>query len=118
MMDADTLAGSADLPKHAEPPPGPDAPEHIRAQWWRENVVRMKRPELAELVGVSVSRIVDIEAGENRTTKQPIDEATMRRYRLACAAVTLGVEFNWTSISLIPDTPVEIRLFGLGRSEK
>lgn len=92
-------------------PPAPDAPEHVRARWWRIHSVKMTRAEVAETTGVSVSRIADIEAGENRTTKTPIDDATMKRYRMACAAVTLGVEFDFVTMSLIPDVPVEIRLF-------
>jgi hypothetical protein len=35
---------------------------------------------------------------------------------MACAAVTLGVEFDRISMSLIPDVPVEIRLFRSRRS--
>ncbi len=34
----------------------------------------------------------------------------MRRYRLACAAVTLGVEFDWSEISLKTALPLEIKL--------
>ena len=97
--------------------PPKDAPEHVRCRWWRENIARLSRPELADMIGVSASRIADIEAGQTRSTKAPIDDATMRRYRMACAAVTLGVDFDWLTISLIPDVPVEIRLYQARRDD-
>lgn len=99
-------------------PPAPDAPEHVRARYWREHIARMSRAEVADATGVSVSRIIDIEAGENRTTHTPIDADTMRRYRMACAAVSLGVNFDWITMSLIPDVPVEIRMFRLKAPEE
>lgn len=91
--------------------PPADAPEHVKAEWWRKNVARLSRPELAQLTGFSVSRIADIEAGVTRSTGAPIDQGAMNRYRMACAAVALGVEFDWLTLSLIPDMPVEIRMF-------
>jgi hypothetical protein len=114
MHSAEILALEPDtLPTEPEPAPSPspDAPEHIRCKWWRENVVNLSRPRLAELTGFSISTIADIEAGHNRSTKAPVDAAVMQRYRMTCAAVTLGVEFDWLSLRLIPDAPVEIRMF-------
>lgn len=99
-------------------PPAADAPEHVKARWWRESVANMSRSEVAELTGFSVSRIADMESGQNRSTHAPIDEATMRRYRMACAAVSLGVEFDWIDMKLIPDVPVEIRMFRPRRSSE
>lgn len=111
-IDETTLAyGTTILPDIDDIPPAPDAPEHVRARWWRIHSVKMTRAEVAELTGVSASRIADIEAGENRSTKQPIDDATMKRYRMACAAVTLGADFDFVTLSVIPTVPVEIRLF-------
>lgn len=94
-------------------PPSHDAPEHIKARYWRDEIVKMTKGEVAELTGFSVSTITDMEAGHNRTTKKTIDPDAMRRYRMACAAVTLGVQFDWISVSLIPEVPVEIKLFGV-----
>lgn len=93
-------------------PPATDAADHIRCKWWRENIMHMSRPKLAELTGFSASSIADIETGMNRSTKAPIDPAVMQRYRLACAAVALGVQFDWLSLSVIPTVPVEIKMIG------
>jgi len=87
-------------------------PEHERCKWWRENIMHMSRSKLSELTGFSQSSIADIEAGVNRSTKAPIDEAVMQRYRLACAAVALNVQFDWLSLSVIPTVPVEIKMIG------
>jgi len=92
--------------------PARDAPENERCQWWRENIMHMSRPELAERVGMSVSTITDIERGYYRGNKAVIDPAVMQRYRLACAAVALNVQFDWLSLSVIPTVPVEIRMIG------
>jgi transcriptional regulator with XRE-family HTH domain len=92
-------------------PPRSSDPEHVRCKYWREEIVKMSRQEVADLTGMSVSRIADFEAGMNRATKTPIDEASMKRYRMACAAVTLGCRFDWLSCRLITELPVEIRLF-------
>lgn len=93
-------------------PPARDAPDHIRCKWWRENIMKLSRPKLAELTGFSQSTIADIEAGVNRTTKATIDPSVMQRYRLACAAVALGAQFDWLSLSVVPTVPVEIRMIG------
>lgn len=88
--------------------PAADAPEHVRARWWRENVVRLSRAALAEAIGYSPSIITDIERGANRGTGAPIDPAVMHRYRMACAALTVGASFDWTSCRLRPAVPVTI----------
>ncbi len=80
------------------------------ARHWREKIMKLSRRELADLTGFSPSRISDIEQGRNRTSGIETDEANMRRYRLACAAVTLGVEFDWSEISLKTALPLEIKL--------
>lgn len=92
--------------------PARDAPENERCQWWRENIMKLSRPDLAERVGMSVSTITDIERGYYRGNKAPIDAAVMQRYRLACAAVALGAQFDWLSLSVIPSVPVEIKMIG------
>lgn len=91
--------------------PPESAPEHVKAKYWREHIVRLSRPKLAEMIGMSVSSIADIETGHNRSTKAVIDGAVMQRYRMCCAAVMAGIEFDWFSVSLIPDVPVQIRMF-------
>lgn len=90
--------------------PPPDSPEHVRAKWWREHIAQLSQRELAALTGFSISRIVDIEAGVTRGSGEPIDSATMTRYRMVCAAVTLGARFDWLTLSLVPQTAVEIRV--------
>jgi len=90
--------------------PTADDPEHVRCRWWRDFVVQLSRKDLAELVGVSESRIMDIEAGKTRGTGAPIDAATMQRYRMACAAVALGVEFDWLECRMRPVAKTEIKV--------
>lgn len=68
--------------------PSADAPEGVRAHWWRENVLRMSRPQLADKIGRSVSYIESLELG----TRPPED---FTAYRLLCAAVWAGLEFDW-----------------------
>lgn len=83
-------------------------PEHIRCKRWREEVVRLSRPELADLTGFSASSIADIEAGVNRTTGKPIDAAVMKRYRMACAAAAIGARFDWNMVRIVPTGYCEI----------
>jgi hypothetical protein len=73
--------------------PRPSAAQHERARWWREHVVKLSRPALSELTGYSVTAIVAIERGDT-------PETSMQRYRLACAAIALGVAFDWKHCSL------------------
>ena len=86
------------------------APEHERARYWRENIVNLSRRELAERIGISESRITDYERGHDRGSGVPIDQGTMTRYRLACAAIMLGVEFDWLTLSLTPPGQVRITM--------
>lgn len=92
--------------------PPKDAPEHVRARYWRENIAKMSRPQLAEAIGYSVSSIADIEAGMNRTTRQPIDPLTMKRYRLLCAGVGLDIEFDWDELEMMIVEPVMLKMWG------
>lgn len=71
-------------------PPPPSAPDHIRARWWRLHAARLTQAELADLLHMSVGTIADYEAGKIRRTGKPIAAATMRRYRLMCAAIAAG----------------------------
>lgn len=92
--------------------PPDDAPEHVRARYWREHVAKMSRPELGELIGYSVSTIGDIEAGMNRITRKPIDPQAMKRYRLLCAAAGLGIEFDWGPLRMTMTDPVALTMWG------
>jgi transcriptional regulator with XRE-family HTH domain len=58
----------------------------IYAREWRE-MQNLTRGELADLVGYSVSQIMDLESGVNRKTGAPLGLGVMRRYTLACARV-------------------------------
>jgi hypothetical protein len=96
---------------HMDKPPA-DAPEHLKCRYWREEIMTWTRAQASEATGFSVSTISDMELGFNRSTKANIDPAAMKRYRMACAAASLGVDFDWYTTRLIPEHPVEIRVFG------
>lgn len=88
------------------------APWHERARAWRENVMGMSRQQLAPLIGISASRLSDIEAGKDRTSGAAIDAATMRRYELLAGALTLGVAFDFRAVSLSPVAGVALSVVG------
>lgn len=73
-----------------------DLPEHERARQWRE-ACGLTRGQLADLTGYSVRGIEQLESGKS-TTGTPIDPATMNRYRLVCAAVMAGLDFDWRRV--------------------
>ncbi|MEM1040882.1 MAG: helix-turn-helix transcriptional regulator [Pseudomonadota bacterium] len=81
--------------------------EHERARQWRENM-GLSRDRLSELVGFSASRISEIEAGISRTDGRPVSDGVMQRYRMACAAVALGIEFDWDTATVRPLQRVQI----------
>lgn len=83
--------------------PGPDAPEHVKCRWWRNDLMELTREQLSGLTGFSASAIRDYESG----TKE-IDPMTQKRYRMACAAVAMGVQFDWLTTSLEITRPVKI----------
>ncbi|MDQ0132651.1 DNA-binding XRE family transcriptional regulator [Neorhizobium galegae] len=95
--------------------PPKNAPEHLRARYWRENIAKMSRPELAEAIGYSVSTIGDMEAGMNRITKKPIDPLAMKRYRLLCMTVGLDAEFDWGRLRMTIVDPVELTMWAAER---
>ena len=74
--------------------------EGARAKAWRR-AQRMSRRELAERTGYGLSTVNAIERGAWASGKA-VDESTMRTYRLACAAVALGVAFDWQTLELHP----------------
>lgn len=86
---------------HTAPePPLLDAPEFYKARWWREHVFKGSRADLSDLVGYSEEHIANLEAGTHRATGHPMRPAAYRAYRMACAAISAGVGFNWISVSL------------------
>ncbi|ACL61007.1 helix-turn-helix domain-containing protein [Methylobacterium nodulans] len=80
--------------------PEPYTTEGERARAWRE-ACGFSRRELAAQTGYAESSIAAIERGQWKPG-QPVDEATMQTYRLACAAVALGVTFDWLTVRLRP----------------
>ncbi len=74
--------------------PSVNDPEHVRARYWREHIVGLTRAQLSDLTGFSADSIAYFEAGERRDGR-PIEPATMKRYRRACAAVSANIRFNW-----------------------
>jgi hypothetical protein len=87
-------------PKETIPPepPAADAPEHVRAHWWRVHVAKLARPALADQLGKSAAYIQRMEGGE--INGRPIEAAEYAMYRLACAAISAGVKFDWISTTL------------------
>ncbi|NTG61824.1 helix-turn-helix transcriptional regulator [Agrobacterium rhizogenes] len=75
--------------------PADDAPEHIKCRWWRNDLMELTREQLAAATGFSVSTIRDFESGKE------VDPMARKRYTLACAAVSAGVEFTWTRTSYV-----------------
>lgn len=73
--------------------PGDTAPEGQRAAYWREHVMRLSRPALADLLGVSLSTVVRAET----------DQELPNTYRLACAALCAGVSFAWQQAAIERD---------------
>jgi transcriptional regulator with XRE-family HTH domain len=73
-------------------------PEAEKARLWRI-AMGFSRRELAQLTGFSESLIADIEVGHYRENEHPISDRAMRRYRLACAAITADVHFDWYRVN-------------------
>lgn len=91
-------------------PPADDAPEHVKARYWREHVVKLSRPELSRLIGWSVTRITHIEEGGHRSTGVATSDANMTRYRMSCATVMLGATFDWREVTIAPPVPVSLTI--------
>lgn len=65
--------------------------------------MELTRPQLATLIGFSASGIKDFE-----NPNKVIDENTRKRYRMACAALALGLEFDWLSCTQVITRPIRI----------
>ncbi|GEM_PF-2372467 len=108
----DTVTGNMHVAEDASPQDKPrmerptaDAPEHVKCKWWREEVMELTREQLAPLIGFSAAAIKDFE----RANKD-IDPMARRRYTMACAAASIGVEFDWLTTSLVITRPVNITM--------
>ena len=80
-----------------------DEPEYVLCKRWREEVLELSRAELAALTGFSADAIKDYERPDKR-----IDPKARKRYRLAVAAATFGIEFDWMTATFKPVVPIEI----------
>lgn len=75
--------------------------ECYRAQWWRKNIMRLKRDQLASLTGYTVQTISLMERGI-ASSGALTSEWVWRRYKLTCHGIHAqlrgwppGVEFDW-----------------------
>src|SRR4051812_22914420 len=74
-------------------PPGPKAPEGERARWWREHVLKLSRPALAERLGVHPATV----------DRQERAEKVDAMFRLASAALALGLDgWSWGQLRQPP----------------
>lgn len=80
----------------------PDAKvsEGVKARWWRENIMRMSRKDISDLTGYSTVHIGNIEGDWNSSTKGPPPPRAYQQYRVACAAISAGVVFDWFTTSV------------------
>lgn len=85
-----------------------DMAEHERAFHWRKKIMGLSRAKAAELTGFSTSRISDIEQGFSRASGDKINPKVMQRYRLICAAISLGVDFDWSTMTLQPASGIKM----------
>lgn len=72
--------------------PPANAPEHLRARYWRLHVARLTLAALAKRLHMTIGTIADYEAGRSRRTGRRISSAARRRYRLLCAALDRGLD--------------------------
>lgn len=66
-----------------------DSPDHVKARWWRENVVKMSRPALGNALGYTSTAIYNIENNIRTNDK------SMQRYKMACAGLVSNPKFYW-----------------------
>lgn len=78
-------------------------PEHVLCRRWREEVMELSRSQLGALTGYSADVIKDYERADKK-----IDEKARKRYRLAVAAASFGIEFDWVDITFKTILPVEM----------
>jgi hypothetical protein len=73
--------------------PSGKATEAAKAQWWRQHIVKLSKPALAQAIGVSVGRIDSYERGYGRTGK-PFSDEIWDNYKRKC------YEERWQRCSL------------------
>lgn len=71
-------------------------PEHVLCRRWRVEKMELTRDQLSALTGFSASMIKDYERAD-----RVIDENARKRYRMACAAVQYGIEFDWHDATMV-----------------
>jgi len=67
--------------------------EAAKAKWWRKNVIKLSRFDLAVRTGYSVQAIIVFERGY-RSDGVPVKEKAWKRYRAVCGALHRP-EFDW-----------------------
>jgi hypothetical protein len=72
---------------------------HVHAFAWRLSH-GLSRNALSRLTGYSVAHIRNMEAGINHATGRPIPARSFIRYRMACAAVHAGLEFDFRTCAV------------------
>lgn len=82
-----------------------DEPEYLLCKRWREDVLELTREQLSTLTGYSAGVIKDYERPDKK-----IDEKARKRYRLAVAAASFGIEFNWVETTFKPFVPITISI--------
>jgi len=73
-----------------------DLPEHERARQWRD-ACGLTREQLSALSGYSESAIKQMETGKN-SAGDPVGDDAWQRYRLICAAIMAGLDFDWRRV--------------------
>ena len=71
--------------------------------------MELSRGQLAALTGYSVDAIKDYERPDKK-----IDDKARQRYRLAVAAASFGIDFDWVDIRFKTVLPIEMTV----RSQK
>lgn len=67
---------------------------HVVAEAWRRSI-GLSRAELSRLTGYSVAHVRNMERGINIATGRPIPPRSFIRYKMACAAVHAGLDFDF-----------------------
>ena len=73
-----------------------DLAEHEKARQWRE-ALGLTRDQLSDLTGYSRAQIQLLEGGKTNQGED-ISDVVWLRYRLICAAVMAGLEFDWRKV--------------------
>jgi transcriptional regulator with XRE-family HTH domain len=69
------------------------------ARTWRRSL-GLSRERLSQLTGYSIGHIRNMESGINHSSGKPIPARTFTRYRMLCAAVHAGLDFDFRTCTL------------------